>query len=186
MEDAYVWPYLCNVKNKAMAVKETIAIVGIDNKVCADLIKKLAQHYRLLLVSTEGNNSSALSKQIVDPIPDAAIEIIECAKDGCWEADIILLIGTTNLEKGLINRIKEVATQKIVVGISVGRHQSSPPVSEVNTLQLLLPYSKVVQMLYEFGSTATFIASDDEEALQTISDLIKMVGYQPIIVERFV
>lgn len=180
MEKAHVYPIFVGDK-KEMATKETVALIGIANQSCEALIKKLAQHYRLLLIQTQGNNLIGLSHQIMNSIPSTAIEVMECAKDGCWEADIILLIEMDNFEEGFIKRIKEVATQKIVVSISADKSGFS--FSGENSLSFLLPYSKVVQILKKPGVKDVFLSGNDQEAVQTIYDKAKVFGYHITIVD---
>lgn len=167
-----------------MAAKETIALVGIANEICTGLVNKLAQgNYRLLLVSNDEKQLEQLSNQVMQHTPGAEVESIDCVKNGCWEADIIVLLGAANFEEELIDRIKVFATQKLVVGISV--HQGKIAAFKGKNIQHLLPNSKVVHVFNTSASTEAFIAGDDAEAIQTVSDLTRTVGYHPTTVDSF-
>lgn len=102
-----------------MALKETIAFAGIPNIAsCATYIIKLAQeHYPLLLVSSPDNNLEELVDQVLRHVPEATVDVMACAKDSCWEADIIVVVGNTSLNEAFLDKIKAVSTQKIVVGL---------------------------------------------------------------------
>lgn len=166
-----------------MGTKETIAIIGATNESTLALVSKLAREdYRLLLVLAGESHNLDRRYPYDKFLPEAEVEIIDCVKSGCWEADIIVLIGAANFEEVLINKIKEVSTQKIVVGISVAGGEVAS-FFETTDLQSLLPYSKVVHVFKKKGSLATFIAGDDKEAVQAISALAQKIGFQSTIVD---
>ena len=111
--------YLCVTKNKEMATKKTIAIVGATDKTGRAIVNQFASMpYRLLLVSNNPNELYQFTKKITKEYPDAEIESLECVKDGCWEADVIIIAVAPAEEKQVAELMKEVATQKIVVVVS--------------------------------------------------------------------
>jgi len=163
-----------------MAVKETIAIIGAAAKNGIAIAKKLAQmNYPLLLISNDSNEVNQLSKYVQHILPDAAIDVMDCAKEGCWQADIIILTISYHTIKEVIKRIQEVATQKIVVSIAVSEDEAIFPFKEAQELQQLLPYSKVIGAYKKPDVPEIYIAGDDEESVETISNIIKLAGYQP-------
>ena len=167
-----------------MITKETIALIGIDNEDCAALVKKLAQgNYRLLLISHVQYSLAPLHAEVLDNCPQADVEIIDCAKDACWEADIIALFGEANYNKELIARIKVVSTQKIVAGVSINRSKEEISLVEANNLQRLLPHSNVVQVFHNPESSDVLIAGDDVQSTKNISNIAAAAGYKPILVE---
>jgi predicted dinucleotide-binding enzyme len=104
-----------------------------------------------------------------------------------------------NAEKEIAEKIKEVANQKIVISVANPLNETydalvtAPGTSAAEELQKLLPNSKVVKA---FNTTFAadfktpviagkqvdaFIAGNDEEAVQTVSELITTVGFNPII-----
>lgn len=165
---------------KEMAVKKTIAIVGATEKNGTALIYKLAQgNYRLLLISNDPDQLDQTANQLKEVFRSTEMEAIDCLKDGCWEADIIFLAIPYQEIKDVVGKIKEVATQKIVVCISDNTGDRFPfPLAQ--QLQHLLPYSKIVTAFKNINSAEAFIAGDDSEAVATISGILKMAGYQPI------
>ena len=161
-----------------MAVKKTIAIVGAAEKTGTEIARKLATgNYRLLLLSNNITQLNGLSELIKTTTPDTEIEMIDCVKDGCWEADIIILAIEHREQKDIAERIKEVATQKIVACVTdendtnfIGRE-----------MQQLLPYSKVVEVFTEQGSIDMLVTGEDAEAVEDIATMFGKAGYLPII-----
>jgi predicted dinucleotide-binding enzyme len=182
-----------------MAQKKTIAIIGATTQRGSIIAKNLAKaNHRLLLMSEDVEALSVLSNEL--STSNAEVEAIGCAKDACWEADIIIVAAPYEKEKEVAERIKEVATGKIVISISNPVNQNyehlfpSANNSAAEELQRLLPYSKVVKTfntafienlgpLVIKGKTAdTFIAGNNGDAIETVSDLVKSAGFNPFVV----
>ncbi|HEV2830980.1 MAG TPA: NAD(P)-binding domain-containing protein [Hanamia sp.] len=156
-----------------MSVKKTIAIVGATEETGREISRHFMQaDYRLLLVSNNKDQLDYLSKSINDKKPKAEIDSIDCVKDGCWEADIIILTVPFHEEKKVAEMMKEVATQKIVVTISDDENNNG-------TLQQLLPYSRLVKVSGILNSKKIFISGDDEEANEEVSSIFNQAGYHP-------
>jgi predicted dinucleotide-binding enzyme len=182
-----------------MAQRKTIAIVGATEGRGPVIAKNLAKgNYRLLLMSEEAERLSSLQKELVGF--HAEIEPINCAKEACWEADIIIVATPYENEKGIAEKIKEVATGKIVISVSNPLDQAyeklfpSPTNSAAEELQRLLPYSKVVKTFSTAyaenfvspvikGQIAdTFVAGNNSDAIETVSQMIKDAGFNPFVV----
>lgn len=162
-----------------MAVKKSIAIIGATEKTGAEIASKLAKNdYRLLLVSNNEKDLTQLLNNIKRNKPIAEIDSIACIKGGCWEADIIILAVDSNDAKEIAEKMKEVATQKIVVQILSQQNGN-------NSLQHLLPYSKIVMVINILKSKEILITGNDEEANKEISNIFHKAGYQPIISDSF-
>ncbi len=183
-----------------MSTKQTIAIIGASGNMGSAISKSLSKGpYRLLLCSDEGGKVQAVVDDIKNNNPAADVEAIGCSAEASWEADIIIAAVPYAAEKEVAERIKEFANQKIVISISNPLNQTfnglatAPDTSAAEELQKLLPNSKVVTA---FNTTSAadfatpvidgkqvdaFIAGNDEEALQTVSDLVSTAGFNPII-----
>lgn len=147
-------------------MKKTIAIIGADAETGVAIADKFSEgNYRLLLVQNEINNKSQIAKYIRQKNLHAEVEIVDCAKEGCWEADIIILALPYHKLKKVIEKINEVVTQKIVVIIS-DEKESSFSFNKTQELQQLLPYSKIVTALYNPCSPEPFIINDKEHLKQ--------------------
>jgi len=182
-----------------MAQRKTIAIVGATEKRGSSIAKNLSKgNYHLLLISENTEQLQALKNELVGS--RAEIEAMSCAKDACWEADIIIVATPYDQEKEVAEKIKEVATGKIVISVSNQLDRSYEKLfplatdSAAEELQRLLPYSKVVKTfstanIENFaspviqGETAdTFLAGNNGDAIETVSQIIKEAGFNPFVV----
>jgi len=119
--------------------------------------------------------------QTVHPLYE--VEALECTYDACWEADIIILTMPCEEQQEMAQKIKAVANQKIVVTTS----------NSVKELQLYLPNSRIVQAFSSVDAAYfdenyccrkavdCFIAGDNEEAVKIVADLVKTIGFKPVI-----
>ena len=162
-----------------MAAKKTIAIIGATEKSVTKVAGQLAQaNYRLLLVSDNNFQPGKLSGFIRKHRQVAEIERIDCAKDGCWEADIIMLAIPVDKEKEIVEKIKEVATQKIVAVLL--NNENDVSFISAKELQRLLPHSKTAAIFIS-PEAEVFITSDDDEATETLSNIFKTAGFNPVV-----
>ena len=157
-----------NFVQQKKQVKKTVAIIGSTEKSGAAIANKFAVgNNRLLLIANEVNQLSQIARKIKRNNLNAEVEMADCAKEGCWQADIIVLAISFHELKKVIEKISEVATQKIVLFISNEYDESN-----ATELQHLLPHSRIVTALFDSFSGETFIESNDEEASETISKMI--------------
>src|SRR5664279_2113108 len=114
------WTPVCSIvalcyKKKDMAANKTVAIIAEDGEKIGAIANGLVrQNYRLLMVVKDRIPSAKILKLIKEGAPHADVEIIDCMKDGCWEADMIFIDIPDVAVKEVVEMIKEVATQKIV------------------------------------------------------------------------
>lgn len=183
-----------------MNTKQTIAIIGASGNMGSAISKSLSKgNYRLLLFSNEKEKTEALINEIKNSHAAADLEALECPTDASWEADVIILAVPFQAEKELAEKIREVANQKIVISIANPLNEAyeglvtSPGTSAAEELQKLLPNAKVVKAfnttfaadfitpVIDGKQVDSFIAGNDEEALQTISELVTTAGFNPIV-----
>lgn len=170
--------------------KQTIAIIGADGNEGSTMAKRLCNgNYRLLLLSKDLASVQSLVEQIIQTNETADVCAMECKYDACWEADIIILSVSGSEQKKVAELVKKVAIQKIVITITnktAGEMAASPQASDIETL---LPNSKIVkifntdfaQPVKNKNAVDAFIAGDNENALQTVSELLKTAGFNPIL-----
>ncbi|MEO8412893.1 MAG: hypothetical protein ABI472_04510 [Ginsengibacter sp.] len=164
-----------------MAANKTIAIITAGGgEVVAIANALVQQNYRLLLVLKDSTTSAKILTLVGGGAPHADLEIIECVKDGCWEADMIFIDIPDDAVKEVVEMIKEVATQKIVFSMSGYKSK----IDGKGSLRNLLPHSKVVRAINPPGLLGTFIEGDDQEAVQTIYNILKTAGYHPTIASQ--
>lgn len=183
-----------------MKTKQTIAIIGATGNMGSAISKSLAKgNYRLLLKANNAEGLDKLVQEIKDKKSSADVEAIPCPTEVSWEADIIVLAVPFEAEKEIAGKIKEVANQKIVISIANPLNQTynglvtAPDTSAAEELQKLLPNSKVVKAFNttfaaDFSTPVidgkqvdAFIAGDDEDALETVKELVSTAGFNPIV-----
>jgi NADPH-dependent F420 reductase len=189
---------LCN-KIKAMATT-TIAIIGATGRMGSAIARSLARGpYRLLLFAHDKEKLENLKSDIVHDSPLAEIDCVGCPMDASWEADVIIPAVPYAAEKEVAEKIREVATQKIVVSIANPLNETNSGLltpastSAAEELQKSLPFSKVVkafstsyaanfsQPVIGGQKADAFIAGNDEEAVSLVRDLVKTAGFQPVV-----
>ncbi|MDB5207992.1 MAG: oxidoreductase [Flavisolibacter sp.] len=183
-----------------MKTKQTIAIIGATGTMGSAISTSLAKgNYRLLLKGTRQEELNALVAEIKNRHAAADVEAAVCHTDAVWEADIIILAVPFAAEKEIAEKIKEVANQKIVISIANPLNKTynglvtAPDTSAAEELQKQLPNSKVVKAFNttfaaDFSTPVidgkpvdAFIAGNNEEAMQTVSEMVRTAGFNPIV-----
>ena len=186
--------------NQVMHTKQTIAIIGATGNMGSAIAKSLAKgNYRLLLKSGKQEELDKLVQEIQQANPQADAEANACPKDASWEADIIVLAIPYAAEKEVAQKIKEVANQKVVISIANPMNETYDGLvtpadsSAAEELQKLLPHSKVVkafnttfaadfsQPVIDGKQVDAFVAGNDEEAVATVTELVRTAGFNPIV-----
>src|SRR5690554_4586502 len=162
-----------------MGIKETVAFVGSADQPEIDLINKFCQqNYPLLIVADDSKQGIQIKEQIAQHITSSEnIEVIECAKEGCWEADIIVLANSGHIDKTILEKIADVATQKIVILTSFSGDDGSSR-NPIKNIQSVLPNSKVVQVRFNTFGAEVFVSSLSTEAAFTTVSILETLGYQ--------
>jgi NADPH-dependent F420 reductase len=185
-----------------MASIKTIAIVGATGNMGSAIAKSLAPAgiYRLLLMSNDQQKLVELKSTLQKSGSKTEIFTVGCAREASWEADIIIVATPYASEREVADKIREVATGKIVISISNPLNAqfsdlvTSPSTSAAEELQKLLPDSKVVKTFNTTfaanfttpvidGKTAdAFVAGNNGDAVDTVSQVVKSAGFNPIVV----
>ncbi|HEY9047101.1 MAG TPA: NAD(P)-binding domain-containing protein [Ohtaekwangia sp.] len=183
-----------------MKTKQTIAIIGATGNMGSAIAKNLSQgNYRLLLCARNHDKLYTLAQEIMEGNLTTDVDVLDCTMNASWEADLIIMAVPYHEEKEIAEKIRQVATQKIVVSISNPLNETynglttAPDTSAAEELQKLLPNSKIVKAFStifaaDFASPViggkqadAFVAGNDPEALQTVSELVQATGFNPII-----
>jgi 8-hydroxy-5-deazaflavin:NADPH oxidoreductase len=183
-----------------MSTKQTIAVIGASGNMGSAISKSLSKgNNRLLLFANGKEKIDALANDIKSSNALADVEALECPTSASWEADVIILAVPYGAEKELAAKIKDVANQKIVISIANPLNETynglvtAPDTSAAEELQKLLPNSKVVKAFNttfaaDFSTPVidgkqvdAFIAGNDEEAVNTVFELVKTAGFNPIV-----
>lgn len=160
-------------------MKTSLALIGIKGEDHKNLINRLVNHCRLILVSEF--EDEVFDEAIVQH-PDVLIQ--SCAKEGCWEADIIFLLNDRAGDGNLLGAIKKVSTQKVVVGFSKTRDEFSQH-REFSALKQTLPHSKVLWAYIDDVNQRVLIHGSDWEAIEMMQGLIEKMGYRAVYIESF-
>ena len=140
-----------------MTHKYTVAIIGASGSLGNLIAKDLSEYYRLLLMDDNDQSGlKALQSAILELDGDNEVDVLDCCKDASWEADIIVIAVSVDKQSEIAIKIKEVATQKVVISIS-------PQIIPELDLQTLLPHSKVISF---------FIGADHQQ----IYDIHKIIN----------
>ena len=183
-----------------MQTKQTIAVIGATGNMGSAISKSLSKgNYRLLLCASQPQKGQALAAEIRQSHAAADVETLDCSVDASWEADIIIAAVPYGAEKDVAEKIKEVANQKIVISIANPLNETydglvtPPDSSAAEELQKLLPQSKVVKAfnttfaadfatpVIDSKQVDAFVAGNDEEAVQTVVELVETAGFNPIV-----
>ncbi|GGG02836.1 hypothetical protein GCM10011323_04630 [Pontibacter amylolyticus] len=183
-----------------MKTMQTIAIIGASGNMGAAIARSLSKgNYRLLLCANDLDKVQAVAEDIKTSNPSAEVEASDCSRDASWEADIIIAAIPYSAEKEVAEKIREVANQKIVISIANPLNDffndlvTAPDSSAAEELQKLLPNSKVVKAfnttfaanfatpVIDGKQVDAFIAGNDLEALQTVSELVETAGFNPLV-----
>lgn len=183
-----------------MQTKQTIAIIGATGNMGSAIAKAIAHGpYRLLLKGNERSALDVLVQEIKTRNVSADVEAAVCPTEASWEADMIILAVPFEAEKAIAAQIKEVANQKIVISIANPLNENYDGLvtpshsSAAEELQKMLPGSKVIKAFNttfaaDFSTPVidgkqvdAFIAGNDEEALQTVSEIVATAGFRPIV-----
>jgi 8-hydroxy-5-deazaflavin:NADPH oxidoreductase len=184
-----------------MGTTKTIAIIGAAGNMGSAIARNLSRSSsnRLLLMGSDVQKLENLQSDIVASNPNAEADVVRCPKEASWEADIIIIAAPYQADKQIAEKIKDVATGKIVVSISNPLNDDFSALltpagrSAAEELQVLLPNSKIVkafnttfaadfaQPVIEGNQIDSFIAGNDKAALESVQQLVRDAGFNPIV-----
>jgi 8-hydroxy-5-deazaflavin:NADPH oxidoreductase len=184
-----------------MNTKQVVAVVGASERIGSAIATAISKgNYRVVLQSENFEKVACVVNQITRDSPGSDVEAVPYAMEACWEADIIILAISHAKQRKVAEEISQVVNQKIVISMSIPVNDAdtvlltSPYFSAVEELQAMLPHSKVITVLNcpftnglnELGIDGQqldcLIAGYDEHARQSVGDLVKNAGFNPVIV----
>ena len=155
-------------------MRKTMTILGDTGKLFPDMTEiLLKKDLRLLFVSEDEVENLELRSRLEQAGAVAEVEFTSCERDGCWEADIIAITQPEKASSALLKRIKEVATQKIVLAIYEDRKNFDKA-----TLQQLLPHSKIVLLQMDSQKKKFSVSGNYPEAKDGVKELLSGAGYE--------
>lgn len=173
---------------------KTIAIIGATERIGAMLTKNLAGgKHSLLLFSHNMQKLRAMVKEIKKVNPAADLHSYKCLVDAGWEADIIAFAVPLNDVSDLAERVRQVATQKVVINMSKDSNPmqveqgEGQDMNDIETLERLLPHSQVVNVYFENESqyrgsadrtpVHMVITGSNIEAVATVEEIFLSSGF---------
>lgn len=147
-------------------MKQTLAWISSIN-LGEEALAQLSGRFRILLVK-EGN----LSIPGFHLAPHLDVEVIDCVKEGCWEADMIVLAGEGTGADSL-EKIREVATQKVVLLLMAENEQEKE--QKISQIRETLPFSKVVTA--DLQPFKAVLSGENKLAVATATEVLRLVGY---------
>lgn len=165
-----------------MSITTTIAIIGVLEPPLAFITKQIPKQYRILLFDKNAVELTQLYDQLIANDSFAPIEQMNCATDASWEADMLILSGSSCLDESIIEKIRQVSTGKIV--IIIGNQPNSPLSSNIYlSFQHLLQHSKLIQVSSKFkpfnkdSINILTIIGKDKSALDSVNLLFTAAGF---------
>ena len=160
-----------------MSNKRTFAVLGVSETNSIFLAKQIAKTNSVLLFDHDAVVLNTVYSQILSEHPNANAEMMICPTNASWEADVIILSNPAATDVNLIEKIRNVATGKIVIFLENKKNTINFE-STLEKLQYLFPFSKVVQSFESMDEIedSVLLKGNDDEALKTILTLFTSIG----------
>ncbi|WP_426095294.1 hypothetical protein [Flavobacterium sp. DSR2-3-3] len=165
-----------------MSNRRTFAVLGVSETKSIFLAKQIAKTNSVLLFDYDAVVLNNVYAQILLEFPKANAEMMICPTNASWEADIIILSNDAATDDNFTKKIKRVATGKIVL-VLVNEKNTIDFESTLDKLQLLFPFSKVIQSFESMDEVenSVLLKGNDEETLKTIWTLFTSIGLKASI-----
>lgn len=162
-----------------MTNRRTFALLGVSENNSIFLAKQIAKTNPVLLFDHDAIVLNTVYSQILSEYPNANAEVMNCPTNASWEADIIILSNAAATDGNLIEKIRNVATGKIVLFLENKKNTSTGGNTD-EKWQDLFPYSKVVQSFNSMDEVedSILLKGNDDEVLKTILTLFTSIGLQ--------
>lgn len=162
-----------------MSNTRTFAVLGVSETNSIFLAKQIAKTNPVLLFDHDAFVLNAVYSQILSEYPKAHTEMMICPTNASWEADVIILSNDAATDSNLIEKIRKVATGKIVLFLE-NKNNTNTSGNSAEKWQELFPYSKVVHSFESADNSndSFFLNGNDKEALKTILTLLTSIGLQ--------
>lgn len=160
-----------------MSNRRTFAVLGVSETNSIFLAKQIAKTNPVLLFDHDAVVLNTVYSQILSEHPNANAEMMICPTNASWEADVIILSNPAATDVNLIEKIRNVATGKIVIFLENKKNTINFE-STLDKLQYLFPFSRVVQSFESMDEIedSVLLKGNDDEALKTILTLFTIIG----------
>jgi hypothetical protein len=160
----------------------TIAVIGAAEKRNFPVLKELSEHYQLLLFDKNPKALSAIHESLLAQNRHGFIEKMDCAVNASWEADIIIILsGFCINDAAVVEKIKEVATAKVIIIIMENEDEFTTSISNELSFDLLFPHSKIVEIINistdENTQKEFLLEGHNAKVLDTVSGIFERCGF---------
>jgi hypothetical protein len=172
------------VKTRTMENVRTIAVIGASEERNFPVIKELSERYHLLLFDKNEDALSDIHERLVAQNRHGNIEKMNCAINASWEADIIILSGLYVNDEDVVEKIKEVATAKIII-IMENEDDFTKSISRQLNFDLIFPHSKIVEIISvstdRMAEKEFLLEGHNSKALDTVSGIFDRCGFTTFV-----
>lgn len=160
--------------NFAYQMKQSIsiALVGAESLPGETILKRLyAGGFRPSLIA----GSEAGNTRLEEVAANSGLEIMNCPREACWEADLILLVVPGMNLDWAVERIKDVAVQKPVVCFKYAEKEIS-----VN-LESSFAYSGLVFADFDKANTdfsEVTLSGENLKQVEEMAEWLKNIGFK--------
>lgn len=177
--------------------QQTIVIIGTGytGKVMATYLT--GGDFHVLLCDKDIAKAEALEEELKNKKQDADVEAMQCSFDSAWQADIILLALNFDAQKVVAQMIKDVVNQKILISMVHQNAEIIPAIdtatSQVETLQQILPYTKIVTIFYNdqnYNEAVTekcpdsfLVTGNNKQANDIVTKIFESARITPMLAE---
>lgn len=160
-----------------MSNKRTFAVLGVSETNSIFLAKQIAKTNPVLLFDHDAVVVNTVYSQILSEYPNANAEMMICPTNASWEADTIILSNAAATDDNLIEKIRNVATGKIILFLE-NKKNTITSGNSPEKWQDLFPFSKIVQSfeLMDEVEDSMLLKGNDKEAVKTILTLLTSIG----------
>jgi 8-hydroxy-5-deazaflavin:NADPH oxidoreductase len=176
----------------AIGMKQTLAIVGAAGALGSELARKFAKAgHRVILAGHTQSSLDGLHSIIGTLPPEADVDILDCAREASWEADIVILAVPHEIRTEVVEKIGGVVTGKIVVSLVGTLNRGLMPAANgAEECATLLPHSMLVKVLADDFNVSNadgksvdcWIVGDDDDSVATVAELVSEAGFRPLVV----
>lgn len=163
---------------------KTIAVIGASDKRNFTVLKELSEQYQMLLFDKDPVALSEIYDSLLVNNRNAKIEKMACATNASWEADIIILSGFCINDEETVQKIKKVATAKIVI-IMENDDEFSKSIGNQLSFDLVFPHSKIVEIINlnvdDNAEKEFLLEGHDSYALDCVSAIFERMGFNTYV-----
>jgi hypothetical protein len=166
-----------------MSNRRTFAVLGVSETNSIFLAKQIAKTNPVLLFDHDAVVLNTVYSQILLEYPNANAEMMICPTNASWEADVIIISNAAATDSNLIEKIRNVATGKIVLFLE-NKKNTDISGNSPEKFKHLFPFSKVVQSFESADdfNNSLFLNGNDKEAVKIILTLFASIGLEANII----